>query len=100
MEQEQEPHSLSGHGSTSWVSAHLELPFPLFYCLLLQRNLWKGQHSHEGTVGSEGFQPLTSQCCVEALLPEGISWLVTPSPWNLQLQLELQGLSENKSPAR
>lgn len=57
---EQEPHSLSSHGSTGWVSAHLEPPFPLSYCILLQKNLWKWQHSHEGAAGSEGFQPLTS----------------------------------------
>lgn len=75
---EQEPHSLSGHGSTGWFSAQLEPPFPLSYCLLLQRNLWKWKHSHERTVGSESFQPLTakgsaaygtSQFFVEALLP-------------------------------
>lgn len=111
---EQEPHSLSGHGSTGWFSAQLERPFPLSYCLLLQRNLWKWKHSHERTVGSESFQPLSKgNCCLWnipvfcggsaashlALLAKGISCLLTPTPWNLHLQ-QLQGLYTHKSHTR
>lgn len=56
----------------------MEPPFPFSYSLLLQKNLWKWKHSHEGTVEVRVSSPSelrevapcgTCQLCVEALLP-------------------------------